>query len=154
MRSPVAEPLPGILPACNLGVNSGPHHWVLQAAVRHLDNWVSRGILPPSGGAGVDDPIVLDGNGNVTGGVRTPHVDVPVAAIRGTGNSAPGPFNFCGLFGTTTPLTQEQLDALYPDHWTFVVEWKRSLFESIKRGHILFEDAGFLLAPVVFSDIP
>lgn len=154
MRTPVAEPLPGILPACVFGVNSGPHHWVLQAAVRHLDNWVRRGILPPGGGAGIVDPIVLDANGNVTGGVRTPHVDVPVAAIRGTGNSAPGPVNFCGLFGTTTPLTQVQLDALYPSHFHFVVDWAGSLFDAIRRGHILFEDAGFLLAPVVFSDVP
>lgn len=154
MRVPVAEPLPGVLPACNFGVNSGPHHWVLQAAVRHLDNWVRRGILPPSGGAGIDDPIVLDANGNVTGGVRTPHVDVPVAAIRGTGNSAPGPVNFCGLFGTTTPLSQAQLDALYPNHFAFVADWAHALFESIKRGHILLEDAGFLLTPVVFSDVP
>lgn len=154
MRTPVAEPLPGILPACTFGVNSGPHHWVLQAALRHLDNWVRRGVQPPSGGAGIDDPIVLDANGNVTGGVRTPHVDVPVAAIRGTGNSAPGPFNFCGLFGTTTALTQEQLDALYPSHFHFVVDWAKSLFGAIGRGHILFEDAGFLLAPVVLADVP
>ncbi len=154
MRTPVAEPLPGVLPACTFGVNSGPHHWVLQAAVRHLERWVRFGVLPPSGGAGIDEPLVLDTNGNVTGGIRSPHVDVPVATIRGTGNSAPGPFNFCGLFGTTTALTQEQLDALYPDHFSFLVAWAGSLFDAIRQGHILLEDAGFLLTPVVLSDVP
>lgn len=153
MRNPVAEPLPGVLPACNLGVNSGPHHWVLQAAVRHLERWVRYGVLPPSGGAGIDEPLVLDTNGNVTGGIRTPHVDVPVAAIRGTGNSAPGPFNFCGLFGTTTALTPAQLAALYPSHVAFVSAWLESMFHAVLQGHLLFEDVRFLIPPVVFSDI-
>ncbi|MFO0689176.1 MAG: alpha/beta hydrolase domain-containing protein [Myxococcota bacterium] len=153
MRTPVAEPLPGVLPACNFGVNSGPHHWVLQAAVRHLDEWVRRGTPPPSGGPGIDEPLVLDANGNVTGGVRSPHVDAPIAAIRGTGNSAPGPVNFCGLFGTTTPLAPEQLAALYPTHARFVWAWLDSLYQAVRRGHILWEDALLVLKPAVVSDI-
>lgn len=153
MRTPVAEPLPGVLPACNFGVNSGPHHWVLQAAVRHLDRWVRFGSPPPSGGPGIDEPLVLDANGNVTGGVRSPHVDAPVAAIRGTGNSAPGPVNFCGLFGTTTPLSSEQLATLYPTHGHFAWAWIDSLFQAVRRGHILWEDALLLIRPAVESDI-
>ncbi len=153
MLSPVAEPLPGILPACVLGVNSGPHHWVLQAAVRSLENWVKRGSLPPSGGAGINDPLVLDANGNVTGGIRTPHVDVPVATIRGTGNSAPGPVNFCGLFGTTTAFSQEKLDSLYPTHGQFSLKWLRSLIASASEGFILWEDLWVLLVSAVTSDV-
>lgn len=123
------------------------------AAVRHLDQWVRRGTLPPSGGAGIVDPIALDANGNVVGGVRTPHVDVPVAALRGTGNSAPGPFNFCFLFGTTTPLTPDQLDALYPNHGAFVLRWALSLFDAVRGGYVLWEDAPRLLRPVATSSI-
>lgn len=152
MLMPIAEPLPGILPACNFGVNSGPQHWVLQAAARHLVEWVRRGTLPPSG-AGIVDPIVLDANGNVTGGVRTPHVDVPVAALRGTGNGAPGPVNFCFLFGTTTPLSQERLDELYPSHGEFVSAWGASLRTAIQAGFILREDSRFLKVPVFSSSI-
>jgi len=153
MLVPVAEPLPGVLPACNFGVNSGPHHWVLQAALRHLDEWVTRGTLPPAGGPGIDEPVVLDANGNVTGGVRSPHVDVPVAAIRGTGNGAPGPVNFCGLFGTTTALSEAQLDALYPNHGAFVSAWFASLHEAVDGGFILEEDARRLKEPISTSSI-
>ena len=153
MSNPPAEPLPGVLPPCSLGVNSGPHHWVIQAAARHLDEWVRRGTLPPSGGPGIVDPIVLDANGNVTGGVRTPHVDVPIAALRGTGNSAPGPVNFCGLFGTTTPLTEAQLDALYPNHGAFVSAWGESMRQAIRDGFLLREDSRFLRVPVARSEI-
>ncbi len=152
MLRPVAEPLPGVLPACNFGVNAGPHVWVLQAAVRHLDRWVASGVLPPTA-PGIVDPIVLDANGNVTGGVRTPHVDVPVAALRGTGNAAPGPFNFCGLFGTTTALSEAQLDALYPNHDAYVFGWSAALTNAINGGFILREDAPTLLKPVVLSNI-
>jgi hypothetical protein len=150
MLTPIAEPLPGVLPACTFGVNSGPHVWVVQAAARHLTEWVRRGTLPPSGGAGIVDPVVLDANGNVTGGVRTPHVDVPVAALRGTGNSAPGPVNFCGLFGTTTPLSEAQLDALYTSHGEFVSAWGASMREAIQAGFILREDSRFLKVPDFF----
>ena len=47
--------------------------------------------------------LVLDGNGNALGGIRSPHLDVPVATLRGTGNSPAGGggINFCALFGTT-----------------------------------------------------
>jgi hypothetical protein len=144
MLNPVAEPLPGVLPACNLGVNSGPHHWVLQAALRHLAIWAGNGIEPPSGGPGITDPIVLDANGNVTGGVRSPHVDVPVATIRGTGNAAPGPFNFCSLFGTTTAFSAARLAELYPNHGRFVSAWSHAVNDGVAGGFLLPEDAGFL----------
>ncbi|MEZ4331540.1 MAG: alpha/beta hydrolase domain-containing protein [Myxococcota bacterium] len=153
MLDPVNEPLPGILPPCTLPVNAGPHHWVLVAAVRHLDQWVRRGTPPPTGGAGIVEPLQLDADGNVVGGIRTPHVDVPVATLRGTGNSAPGPLNFCFLFGTTTPLAPERLDALYPSHGRFVLEWALSLFEAAFRGYVLLEDVPRLLRPVVTSTI-
>jgi hypothetical protein len=125
----------------------------LQAAVRHLDLWVRYGKQPPSGGPGIVDPVVLDANGNVTGGVRTPHVDVPVATLRGTGNAAPGPLNFCFLFGTTTAFSPEALDALYPDHGSFVFRWALSLLDAVRRGHILWEDVLPLLQPVATSSI-
>ncbi len=153
MLHPVAEPLPGILPACNFGVNSGPHHWLLQAAVHWLDLWVANGTLPPSGGPGITDPLVLDSNGNVSGGVRSPHVDVPVATIRGTGNSAPGPFNFCGLFGTTTAFSDDKLDSLYQNHGAFVSAWSHSVNEGVAGGFILPEDAEILKTVAAESDV-
>lgn len=160
MLNPVTTPLPGILGPCTFGVNSGPHHWVLQAAVYWLNLWVADGTLPPSGGPGLattgapTDPLVLDANGNATGGVRSPHVDVPVATIRGTGNSSAGPgTNFCGLFGTTTPFTATKLDSLYPKHGKFVSQWGQSVNDGVAGGFILPEDADVLKSAAAESGI-
>jgi hypothetical protein len=160
MLVPVPEPLPGILPPCVLGVNSGPHHWVLQAAVHWLDLWVRDGTLPPSGGPGLSttgaatDPLLLDEHGNVQGGVRSPHVDVPVATIRGTGNSAavPGP-NFCGLFGTTTAFSAEKLAELYPNHGVFISQWNQAVDAGVAAGFILPADADKLKSAAAESGI-
>jgi hypothetical protein len=55
--------------------------------------------------------FVTDEAGNVLGGVRIPHVDVPVAVLSGLGNSG-GPVAF--LAATTIPLGTDALRAL-PD---------------------------------------
>ncbi len=151
MLDPVKEPLPGVLAACTIGVNSGPNHWALQAAIYHLDNWVTNGTLPPSGGPGLattggaGGSLVLDANGNATGGVRSPHVDVPVATIRGTGNTAsqPGP-NVCSLFGTTTAFDANTVASLYPSHVAFVTLWNAAVDAGVADGFILPADAPML----------
>jgi hypothetical protein len=148
MVHPFAGPFP-IVGSCALGANAGPHHWVFQAALHHLNEWVTNGTLPLIGprmnttdgtGAGA---LVLDARGNVTGGIRTPHVDVPVATLRGTGNSpaVPGPLNFCALFGVTTPFTPETLAQLYRNHGAFVSQWVRSVNTAVAGGFILPTDA-------------
>jgi hypothetical protein len=143
MQNPTNEPLPGILPPCGLPVNSGPHHWVVQASLHHLAAWVADGVTPPASQllTTVDTPtsaLVLDANGNATGGVRSPHVDAPVAAIRGTGQP-PGNL-FCSLFGTTTPFTQEQFDALYADQAGFEAAWNDAVDDSVANGFVLWSD--------------
>jgi hypothetical protein len=50
--------------------------------------------------------------GNTLGGIRTPAVDALVAALTGKTTGGSG---FCLLFGSTVPLTEDQLVALYPD---------------------------------------
>jgi hypothetical protein len=52
-------------------------------------------------------PVVFakDANGNTLGGVRSPQVDVPVAAFGGVGNTPA----FCVLFGTTKSFTPAQI---------------------------------------------
>jgi hypothetical protein len=143
MQNPTNDPLPGILPPCGLPVNSGPHHWVVQASLHHLVEWVANGVAPPPGQflTTVGTPtgaLVLDANGNATGGVRSPHVDTPVATIRGTGQP---PSNlFCSLFGTTTPLSQETLDALYGDQAGFEAAWNEAVDDAVDNGFIVWPD--------------
>src|SRR6185369_7894138 len=41
----ISSPIPGIID-CELPVNSGPQHWVLDAAISALDRWVRTGKPP------------------------------------------------------------------------------------------------------------
>jgi len=145
---------------CTLGVNAGPAAWVLQAAFRHMNRWVKFGTPPPIAPrlATVDGTptgaLVLDEHGNAVGGIRSPHVDAPIATLTGSGNTAaaPGP-NFCGTFGTTIPFSAETLEDLYPDHWSFVSKWLTSLFNSLANGYVVPEDAWRILVSAAKSDI-
>jgi len=93
--------------------------------------------------------IVTDANGVGVGGVRTPQVDVPIAAFTGL---QPGPI-ICQLFGTTTLFTDAQLAALYPSHKDFVSKYKKALKRSQKAGWILAPDAKLMKKWAVSSSI-
>jgi hypothetical protein len=115
-------------------VNSGPQHYVANAALRWLQSWVSTGTAPPhaqpletSGGA-----IVRDVHGNAVGGLRTPHVDVPVATLTGEG---------ARLNGRTIPFDAANLNALYPTHGAYVSAFTIATQRSLKNGFILPEGA-------------
>ncbi len=73
---------------CDFRVNEGPQHFVAQAALVALDQWVRNGVAPPTAPPlllSKTDPaeIARDPLGNAIGGVRTPAVDVPVSALSG-----------------------------------------------------------------------
>jgi hypothetical protein len=159
MVHPFSGPFPPF-GSCAFGVNAGPHHWVFQAAMRRLNLWLAYGFPPPiaprlntSDGTGAG-ALVLDANGNATGGIRTPNVDVPVATLEATGNlpSAPG-INFCVVFGKTTPFTADKLAQLYPHHARFALKWTKATVHALFRGFILPEDAYLLALSGVTSDI-
>ncbi|HEX5097162.1 MAG TPA: alpha/beta hydrolase domain-containing protein, partial [Acidimicrobiia bacterium] len=106
MLHPTNEPIP--LFVCGTPINSGPQTFVLRSAIAALDRWAAGGPPPPSAPrlevASVSPlNFALDSLGNVRGGIRTPAVDAPVAALRGQGQTGTA---FCSLFGTTVPLTQ------------------------------------------------
>jgi hypothetical protein len=95
--------------------------------------------------------FVLDANGNATGGIRTPAVDAPVAALSGLGQT--GSAQFCFLFGTTTPFTSTRLAALYPTHAEFVRQWATRTAAAVAAGTIRPADAAKLVEAAVRSDI-
>jgi Alpha/beta hydrolase domain/MBG domain (YGX type) len=164
MLHPTNEPLPGILPACIAPLNSGPHHWSVQAGLHGLREWVTNGTPPPPSlyqkteGDVPSAAVVLDANGNVQGGVRSPHVDVPVAAIRGV--APPGP-SFCSLFGSDTPFSVSQLATMYNHgvidaaaiHSHFVTAWNQSVDDLVRSGYILSDDASMLKSSAASSDV-
>lgn len=132
---------------CDLPINAGPHTYVVRSALAALDTWVRSGQPPasmPTLEATPDlEGFVLDERGNAVGGIRTPHVDVPVAVLSGLGQQGG---SFCGLFGVTTPFTAEQLAALYPSKDDFIAKWTEATEAAVASGAILAADADEILA--------
>ncbi len=145
MQHPSNEPFPGFV--CDLPVNTGGAHWLLNAAIHHLNEWVEHGTPPPTAPllqVESTSPVVFakDANGNTLGGVRSPHVDAPIAALGGTDNSGTGSLGqFCRLFGTTVPFTTQQLAGLYADHHDFVAKYNRATRTLVRTGFLLRPDA-------------
>jgi hypothetical protein len=159
MVTPFSGPFPPF-GSCTFGINAGAHHWVFQAAMSRLNTWLTFGAPPPiaprlntSDGTGAG-ALVLDANGNATGGIRTPNVDVPIAKLEPGGNTAAAPgINFCQVFGKTTPFTAEKLAQLYPNHPVFAAKWAKATFESLVAGFILPADAVLVAGSGVTSNI-
>jgi len=141
-----SSPFPGIID-CNSPINSGPQTFVVRAAIAALNKWVRKGKAPKSApllevSAGPPVAIVRDANGNGLGGIRTPQVDVPIAAFTGEQDGS----LLCRLFGTTTVFSDAQLAALYPTHKEFVSAYKKAVRRSLKAGWILKPDAKLMKA--------
>jgi hypothetical protein len=146
---------PGSPGACAKPFNAGASHWILQAAYNRLDHWIRTGTPPASGAplaVASTGPVVLarDAYGNAQGGVRSPHVDAPLATVDGL-NSGP---SFCSLFGSTTPFTAEQLLELYPTHQALVDAWGASVLDQVANGFLLGADAFELYAAVGSLPVP
>lgn len=140
---PVTSTGEGII-TCATPVNAGPAVYVLNAAIAHLDAWVRDPDAAPPSGEPIElaDPAgptpALDEQGNVVGGIRTPHVDAPAASLRGTGQTGSA---FCSLFGTTVPLDEATLAALYPTPGDYVAAVRAATRDAVRRGFVLSEDA-------------
>jgi hypothetical protein len=160
MQNPTTSPGPGA--ECQKPINTGGAHWLLDAAIYSLNQWVTRGTPPPVG-----QPLQIastspfayatDGNGNTLGGVRSPQVDAPIATLGTNNAAAPGNVSpisqFCFLFGSTVPFTPTQLSALYKNHGQFVVAWSNATTNLMKQGFILKGDARELIRSAVHSQI-
>ena len=152
MQHPTNQPSPRF--TCLNPINSGPATFVLRAALFSLNRWVAVGIPAPKAArletSSVTPPYAMDANGNVLGGIRTPAVDAPVAKLSGLFG---GGTTFCFLFGTTSPFSAEQMDALYPNHGKFVSKWFLSTFVNTLKGFIRPQDAINLFLVGVESEV-
>jgi hypothetical protein len=137
-----ATPLPGII-ECQVPINSGPQHFVVKAALDALHRWVRKGKAPPTapplevtteGGLRIE----RDEHGNSLGGIRTPYVDAPIAALSGSGQTGS---ILCLLFGTTVPLDADTLATLYPKKKSYPAAVRKTLKPAVKGGFILKKDA-------------
>jgi Alpha/beta hydrolase domain len=140
---------------CGAPINTGPAHFVLDAAFHHLEQWVADGTPPPKAPrmqttSTAPLTFATDQHGNTLGGIRTPALDAPVATLTG---KSPGGSAFCFLFGTTTPFTAEQMQTLYPTHRAFVAAFTRSTNAARRAGFLVDADAKELVRAAKQSDI-
>jgi hypothetical protein len=149
----IMDPIPGLID-CPEAVNAGPHHFVLNAALRAVDHWVRHGKAPRSSPpieitAGPSPSIVRDAHGNALGGVRTPELDVPIATFTGVGQAG----SICILFGTTTPFDAPTLASLYPSHDAYVSAFDKATRRARRSGFVVARDARLMEASAAASTI-
>jgi hypothetical protein len=126
-------------------VNSGPQHYVRNAAARHLEDWVRDGSRPPASyRLEIDDrTFVTDQHGNAKGGIRTPYVTVPTAALSGVGNGGSAISFLCGR---TDPFNKEKIAALYPSRDAYREQFRRATAVAVAEGFLLDDDAAEIVA--------
>ncbi|CAB4324257.1 MAG: hypothetical protein F2520_09985 [Actinobacteria bacterium] len=159
MLTPSAEVYGGII-SCTSPINAGPHTYVLRSAVNELDRWIRTGEVPrsqPRMEMTSPTEIARNSQGIALGGMRTPQVDIPVAVLSGIGQSGAG---FCGLFGTTVPIEENQLAMSIPmnptaasAHEALVQAWSVVLQGAVLDRVILDADAEHILAAVQNSPV-
>jgi hypothetical protein len=142
--------------SCTEPINTGQMHYIMDTAEYALNLWVTVGVPPAQASrlevttAGSTPGFVVDANGNVRGGVRTPAVDVPVATLSGLGQLGT---SFCFLFGTTIPFDAAKLAAAYPTHTQFVARWSADATGGVAAGFIRPADAGELIGAAASSGV-
>ena len=150
---PVQSILDGTV-TCDRPINAGPQHYVLSAALHRLAGWARHERAPASAVPLVVDPgfpprIRRDDLGNAFGGIRTPQVDVPIAALSGSGQT----LDACERFGTTIAFDAATLARLYPDHRSYVAAVRRATKRAVERGWLLRIDAGAIRRAATASAI-
>jgi hypothetical protein len=129
-----------------------PARMHFNAAWRNLEAWVRAGTAPPRGDplrlrvdGGAFDPATAfekDAAGNAIGGVRHPHVDVPVARWVG---AKVGSFS-CMFHGYRLPLGQAELARRYPDRAAYVDQVRRRADQLVAQRWLTPEDRDELVA--------
>jgi hypothetical protein len=135
-------------------INFAPqHHYVVQAAIAALSNWVATGDPAPGaptievGGTEAPQPV-LDPHGMPQGGVRTPWVDVPCARTSGViAAEAVGESIMAWLFGCGEYFDDAALRRLYPGGSAeYLTSFAAALDTSVEAGFILAADRAEILA--------
>ena len=131
-------------------VNQAPSHFVFEAALSAVNNWMRSGTPPPSAPrmdvqlVGGTPTVQVDAHGTAIGGIQGPWERVPVAAYSGKAPAdAPG---FCVLFGSTHPFSTAELTSLYGSKAAYLKDYTKATDEAIKAGYILPADKAQVLA--------
>jgi Alpha/beta hydrolase domain len=146
---------------CTARINSAPSFALGKAATAALAAWTTTGVAPPSAprielaDPSAPDPVARDQHGNALGGIRYPHLEVPVARVDGLPNSAPpadpSQTFLCVLSGRTLPFSDAELAELYPTSQAFVGRFGAAANMAVDSGFLLPEDAEALKAAATQS---
>ncbi len=135
--------------ACPGGVNAGPGHFPVAAALAKLQTWVTEGTPPAKSprlkvnAQGTD--YVRDRAGIAEGGIRTPEVDVPVDVLSGLPPASGDASVACLLAGSTTPIPAADLAKRYSSRAAYLTAYESATDEVIDAGFVLPADRQTML---------
>ncbi len=137
--------------------NYFPDRYVHDSALAHLNAWVLKGTAPPTAPRIASDAsgnLIRDEHGNVTGGLRLPVIDVPVAGYRTDlcGNTTVNQTLGAYLFGMTVPFDPVTLQTLYGDG-SYVPKMQAATDKAVAEGFLLPMDADELMQSARGSSI-
>jgi hypothetical protein len=139
--------------SCDQGPRSRfPSSIHFDAAMSNLNLWVRGGVKPPPGRDidVVNGAPVLDRFGNVTGGLRSPFVDVPTSTWFGS-STGPG---FCFIVGHEVPFDQATLQKLYPTHGAYVRAVIRDVLHLVAQRYLTLADGLELIHEAQAASVP
>lgn len=129
---------PGEPQTCALpSLSRVPQHMVQNAVYDHTVNWLAYGVQPPAAPKiqmtdTTPSAVARDSLGLALGGIRLAQHEAPLRVNTGS-NTGPG---FCFLDGSSVPLTDAQLDALYPTTQSYVDKVVAATIANIEAGYI------------------
>jgi hypothetical protein len=133
---------------CGVPINNGAMHIVAKSALRALTTWLTTGRAPVTAPRidvipGTTPQIRRNADGIALGGIRTPPVVVPVAALSGA--PGPNPSTICLLLGSTKPFSAARIAQLYPSRGAYLKRYQAAADATIRAGYALRDDRAALL---------
>jgi hypothetical protein len=140
--------IPPVPPTCALPVVPLDVGVIQSALLQALDVWIRDGTEPPPSqliDLGTNDKlqtvVLFDENGNATGGLRSPQIEVPL------GQYIANPFtllNACFLNGGFVAFDEARFQELYPTDDDYVRAVDREISRAVADRILLQEDANGL----------
>jgi hypothetical protein len=126
-----------VFPGCVGPLSRFPYGAPTFMALQKVIDWAVDGTVPPRASyievnAGPPRSLVFDELGNARGGVRTPHLDVPVYRYVAPNVAVPG--TLCNQSGRQERLADEALQQLYRNNGQYVSQFNRRLMELVREG--------------------